>query len=789
MTDPYQTNQNLVEEITALKRRIKQLERLEIVHKQTLAELELINNRLSRAEIIARVGIWEFDLESQRVFGSKGAQSIYGISSGEWTIPEVQKISLPEYRDMLDRALHNLIHENRPYDVEFKIRRLDSGQIVDIHSVAEYDKKRKVVFGVIQDITEHKNTEAALREESTRRRILFEQSPDGMLIIDSPTARFLEFNTAAHTQLEYSREEFAELSIFDLEVQETVEDTQKHIAEVIESGKADFETVQRTKNGHPRNIHVTAQIINVQGRPVYYCVWRDITERKQMEKALNESEERYRVLFVHSPYACIIIDSGVIVDCNHAAEMMLRGDRTQIIGHQPIDFSPEFQPDGRRSAEAASENIAQAMHAGEVYFEWLHHRLDGSDFWAEISLSPVKMFGRPVLFSACRDITERKRLEEELLRTNKLESLGVLAGGIAHDFNNLMSMVQGYVDLSIADLPHDHISHRWLQAAKESIKRTKDLTGRLITFSRGGEPRKRITDITDILNDVVIGTVKGTNIRVKFDIMENLWPMEIDQLQVKQCFGNLVTNALEAMPEGGNLKVKAENAWISDGDSLDLKDGPYLKITFADKGIGIPKENLLKIFDPYFSTKPLSSQKGLGLGLAVCYFVLKNHSGHITVKSYPKKGASFTLYFPARPELVAGKKIRNAGSTRKSRVLIMDDEPQIIEILKTYLERMGYEITDVPNGQEAINAYKKALDAGNPFNLVILEPMVHDGRGGRSAMERLLKIDPSIRAIIVSGCVGDPIMENFSNYGFLGALKKPFLKEELEHLVAKVVHS
>ncbi|MEI7672654.1 MAG: ATP-binding protein, partial [Deltaproteobacteria bacterium] len=307
--------------------------------------------------------------------------------------------------------------------------------------------------------------------------------------------------------------------------------------------------------------------------------------------------------------------------------------------------------------------------------------------------------GRIVRIEIAIDITARKQIEEKLLRSSKLESLGVLAGGIAHDFNNLLGVVQGYMDLVLTDLPPGHVSRQLLLTAMRSVSQTKDLTSRLITFSRGGGPIKEIFDVSEIIREAVQRTVKGTNIRVIFNFRDDLWPAEVDDLQMKQVFNNLTKNAVEATPQGGIMTIQAENALLPAGGVLDLKAGAYLKITFTDEGTGIPEEHLAKIFDPYFSTKRMAAQNGLGLGLAVCYSVLKGHDGHITAQSLPGQGASFVLYIPARPELAKEKEIKKTTSIASRvgpmRVLIMDDDQQVRGLTRAYLERMDYEVTDV----------------------------------------------------------------------------------------------
>jgi len=246
-------------------------------------------------------------------------------------------------------------------------------------------------------------------------------------------------------------------------------------------------------------------------------------------------------------------------------------------------------------------------------------------------------------------------------------------------------------------------------------------------------------------------------------------------------------NAVEAMPQGGNLTIQAKNLEIPGGDILPLREGSHVKITFTDEGSGIPEDHLSKIFDPYFTTKGMGARNGMGLGLSVCYSVLKKHNGHISVETKPGQGATFALYLPVRVARAEVKEAKRTLPDGTPRVLIMDDEPDILGIERAYLEWMGYRVTAAQDGQEAIDTYQKALDDRNPFDLAVLDLTVRQGLGGLLVMERLLKIDPSIRAIIASGTENDHVMENYADYGFQGALTKPFKKEEMKILVEKIL--
>jgi signal transduction histidine kinase len=253
------------------------------------------------------------------------------------------------------------------------------------------------------------------------------------------------------------------------------------------------------------------------------------------------------------------------------------------------------------------------------------------------------------------NITERKKMEEEILKAKKLESVGTLAGGIAHDFNNLLQAILGSISLAKmhAD-PGDKI-HKFLDTAEKVSMRASDITKQLITFAQGGAPVKRTMYIGEFITNTVHFFLSGSNVTAKLYVESDLTPVDVDEGQIRQVIHSMVSNATEAMPEGGILTIAVENADIDVADELPLSEGKYVKVTLSDSGNGIPGENISRIFDPFFTTKEMGSQKGTGLGLAISYSIVKNHNGLITVESEVGVGTTFHIYLPASKKNIATK--------------------------------------------------------------------------------------------------------------------------------------
>ncbi len=520
----------------------------------------------------------------------------------------------------------------------------------------------------------------------------------------------------------------------------------------------------------------------------------DITEHKRVNEALQKSESRLSE-------AQRIAHLGNW-DWDIVNNKLLWSDEVyRIFGFKPHEFTVTYElflntvhPDDR---ELIKRVVDESLYKGKAYN--IEHRVvlpNGTERIvyqrAEVTLNnegkPVRMIG------TVQDITEARKAEEELLKMQKLESVGVLAGGIAHDFNNYLQGIMGVITLADAYASPDNEIHTKLEEAKQIIRQSKHLTQQLLTFSEGGEPVKSTIHINQFLKDIASVSLSGSNIRCKFSMPDSLWPVDADKGQLNQIFNNLIINASQSMPEGGSIKILAENFPVIKKDSLQIEEGMYVKITVEDHGTGISKENMTKIFDPYFTTR----KEGSGLGLATVYSITRKHNGTIKVESEMGVGTTFHIYLPASEKEILKEPVLSKEEpestekgpvTRKRKVLLMDDETSIRLSATENLRDLKYEVEAAREGEEAIMLYKDAMESNEPFDAVILDLTIIDGMGGEKTMEKLLEIDPDVKAIVVSGYVKNRIMANFKKYGFSDILAKPYETEELDEILQNVIKS
>ena len=495
---------------------------------------------------------------------------------------------------------------------------------------------------------------------------------------------------------------------------------------------------------------------------------RDLSERNQARAALQESAQTMKNILENTTDGFFAVDrEWKFTYLNPEAEILLERGREELIGAELWEKFPELK-------ETVFETNYRTVMEQNVAVEFEASDAEGKR-WVEVHAYPSGG-GVSVFF---RDITERKRTEEERLTTSKLESLGTLAGGIAHDLNNILTVISGNIGLAQIEAPSDCGSLlSFLSRAGQAAQHAAHLSSQLLTFSKGGAPLKKVVSIKTLLEQSAEFSLYGSSLRADLDIAQNLWKAEVDAGQIEQVVNALMINARDAMPHGGTVRVSAKNVEIDDRDATLLEPGRYVKVAITDRGEGVPEDLTTKIFDPYFTTKPAAS----GLGLAISYSIVKKHGGLLHLEASSADGSTFAFYLRASDGKLAAK---TAPTSEKpfhfnhQRILIMDDEAAIRELTSQLLSTLGYEVTAVPDGLEAVRMYERALRRGENFQAVILDATVRGGMGGVAAMERLRGMDPHVNAIICSGYSDEAALSEFLAFGFRGALPKPFTRGEL----------
>jgi PAS domain S-box-containing protein len=502
----------------------------------------------------------------------------------------------------------------------------------------------------------------------------------------------------------------------------------------------------------------------------YYAKMKNALEQESLAKA------KYRSIFEKSPDGIYqTTPEGQFLSCNPATAAILGYDSPEEVTEIIHDSGNQVfvNPNCRRELLAILRSGQDVMN-----YETEFHRKDGSILWALLSMHPSFNDEGKFLYidGIMQDISGRKRMEDELIKAHKLESLGVLAGGIAHDFNNLLTGILGNISLAKILTNPDAKAFKRLDEAEKAVSRARDLTQQLMTFSKGGSPVKKTASIEQIVMDSASFVLRGSNVRCKFAVPEDVWPVDVDEGQMNQVINNLIINADQSMAEGGIIEIGIENLTASTQNDMSLPAGRYVKITISDHGTGIPEEYLHKIFDPYFTTK----QRGSGLGLASVYSIIKNHGGFVGVESKTGVGTTFQVYIPASEnglsEVTERKENLHAGS---GKILVMDDEEIIREVAATILEYHGYSAVVCCDGSEAIELYRQAIATKEPFAAVIMDLTIPGAMGGKETIKKLLEIDKEVVGIVSSGYCNDPILSCYRDYGFSGIVEKPYSMDEL----------
>ncbi|MBN2369707.1 MAG: PAS domain-containing protein [Vicinamibacteria bacterium] len=514
----------------------------------------------------------------------------------------------------------------------------------------------------------------------------------------------------------------------------------------------------------------------------------ELEERVETRTAeLAAEKERLAVTLRSIGDGVIATDvSGRVVLMNRVAEELTGWWMAEAAG-QPL--SAVFPTLDLNSRKPQLDPVASVLASGYIQSlpaQSLLLRRDGSEVLIADSVAPIRdresrVVGVVLVF---RDVTEKRKVEEQLQMAQKLEALGILAGGIAHDFNNLLTGIFGYMALAQRHCDDPRKTSEDLSKALSVLDKARGLTGQLLTFSRAGEPVAVPLSLGPLLHNCARFDMSGSNVDCAMEISEDLWTCRGDEQQIGQAVDNLLLNARQAMPDGGTIRLKAENVVVPDDVRAPVSDGRYVRVTIHDEGPGIPPELSARIFEPFFTTKT----EGTGLGLATTYSIVRKHGGHIEMESTPGTGATFTIYLPVSAEpATANRAPAHELRPGKGKILVLDDEEYVHDVARAALGEIGYTVETVSTGDKAVEIYREAVASSAPFDAVILDLTLPGGMGGVAVLARLREIDPAVRAIASSGYSGDPVMANPSAHGFIARLIKPYTIAELSDIVARVL--
>ena len=722
---------------------------------------------------------------------NRAACNMLGYSREEYLSLSVSDIdpyfSLDEWQIHLEeiRRTGSIFHK--------RFHKTRDGRVFPVEIASNYIQygEKEYYCAVVRDITECMKSE----QEAAFFKSLIEFTRDPFYVLSPDEGyRMVYANRAACEHYGYSLEQLQTMTIPDWDPAFKMEGVDALAEEMRNGVPIRLETVHRVASGRIVPVELTSSLLVHNGREYTYGYFYDITDRKAMDDALKESEARYRSLSLEFqalldgiPFGLTLLSPDLeVLWANPASALAVALKPEDMIGR------PCYAARHGRITPCEDCIVQKTFSSGKSLETVIVSHSTKSTF--ELRSVPVRDDeGRTVkVIEIGRDVTdqltaeaERIELERRLLHARKLESLGILAGGIAHDFNNILTGILGNLSILKTLIPESHQGLDRIDRCETAVSQAQGLTSQLLTFAKGGDPVKKNIEIGPLIENAVSFALTGSNIIAETAVDNGLWPVEADGGQIGQVIHNLLINAAQAMPQGGEVRVEAQNYTVAAGESQPLPEGRYVGIVVRDRGKGIAQEHLEKIFDPYFTTK----ESGTGLGLTSAYSIVKKHGGDIRVSSRPGKGTTFEVMLPAGNTPVdsedgAGARPVSAGN---GQILIMDDEQYIREILVEMLNLLGYDADACTNGEELIRIYRDKAGQGRAPDAVIVDLTIRGGMGGLEAAKAILEIDPRARLIVASGYSTDPVMAHFQDYGFAAALAKPFQLEDINNELAKVV--
>lgn len=722
--------------------------------------------------------IWEVDTKGKYTYASPVVEKILGYKPEEVLKKHFYDFFHPEDREKLKKAAFKMFESKLPFR-EFTNRNVHrNGETVWLSTsgVPIIDDENNLVGyrGTDINITRRHRAEESLKESEQQYRAIFEQAPDSVLLIDARTGKLINFNERAHESLGYTRHEFQKLKISDFEVKESAGEVRRHLEKIVEEGSGQFETKQRRKDGEIRDILVRTRAITIGGKDFIQAMWRDITEQKRMEKALRESEVRYRTTIDSMGDPIHVVDPDLrILLINQALKHRLRDLKLdpEVIGNKIGEAFPYL-------TEKVFQEYEEVFTSGRMLITEESGVYGGRKVISETRKIPVIDKGKTIrVITVIRDITERKQAEARLRESSKLEAVGTLSLGIAHEFNNILMGISGYAQLALADLNERMMVRKAFDTILRQSDRGRTLIRRLSAFGKREKPQPAPVDLTKIMDEAVDlqkRELKLADIRVRRIYRQPPYVLA-DYSQIEQVFFNLIMNARQALIDRkqGVITLRVENR------------EEMVEASVSDNGKGIGKEELSKIFLPFFTTKERENRReipSLGLGLWVCKQIVEEHGGEIEVKSEGKKGSTFTVTLPRAGKLdpeEKGKKIKvQAGQLARQKILVVDDEPDLVEVYKEYLESKGALVTAFTKGDEALRFCRE-----KEFDTILLD-YVMPGLSGKKLCEEIMKAAPESRVVIISGRPLPEAEEKILRPRVFAVLSKPIKLAQLDKFLS-----
>ncbi|MTI81866.1 MAG: PAS domain S-box protein [Firmicutes bacterium] len=742
-----------------------------VVDVYTTSLLRMLKEREAQITSIAHSvndAVVTIDSKNNIMFLNKTAENIFGYSASEVLGMTIEKIIPGWYLDKVAKGVFEEVGLKKD-DSEFPIEILISTWIRNNSTYRTL---------VIRDITERKEYEKTIKHY----QMLFENSRDSMFLVGDG-GRILEANYAAAKTYGYSREELLTMNINDLRVKAI---SYTEIKSLI--SKDQLQVFQhRRKDGTTFPVEVSLQKATLNNGEVDLDIVRDITERKQAEEELALEKERLAVTLRSIKDGVITTDSqGKVIISNKAAGTIL-GQPKEIINNSIYNIFTFLSDNYAQECKQCFNEVITTGLSKDVN----NIKVSTADNMKKaitISCFPIYDIGSKITGAVLvlRDVTDEQRLQQEMLKASKLESLSVMAGGVAHDFNNLLTGVMGNIQLLTLYNKSNNEELEALLELKKAVRQAKGLTRQLLTFAKGYEPIKKVISIDDLIKEATEFAIRGSAVACKYSFPKDLWPVEVDNSQIYQVINNIVLNAKQAMSNKGEIKIVCENVSINKDHFVAIKAEKYVKISITDHGIGINRKDIQKVFDPFFTTKP----EGSGLGLATCYSVIRKHNGHIEVESENDNWTTFNIYLPATLDKSANNESDDGMVIKGSgRVLIMDDELLVRKVAGRIIKYLGYYVDYAQDGEEAITKYEKAISSGNTFDVVIMDLTIPGGMGGIETIKHLINIDPNVKAVVSSGYSTDPVMAEYKKYGFSAVVSKPYSIEELSKTMKEVINT